>query len=58
MSRKNESDIEVNATNANKRINLKSTNTRNKTLVANKQKKATPGKKGKRLGGIYIKIYM
>jgi hypothetical protein len=28
------------------------TNTRNKTLVANGQKKATPGKKGKRLGGV------
>lgn len=41
-----------NLLNAKKRINLKSANTRNKALVAKKQKKATPGKKGKRLGGV------
>ena len=31
---------------------LQAANTRNKTLVANGQKKAVPGKKGKRLGGV------
>lgn len=52
MSRKADSETDINAKNANKRINLKSINTRNKTLVANKQKKSVPGKKGKRLGGV------
>jgi hypothetical protein len=32
-------------------FNSQNTNTRNKVLIAKKQKKAVPGKKGKRLGG-------
>jgi RNA recognition motif-containing protein len=49
---KKSSKTSPNLLNAKKRINLKSAITRNKALVAKKQKKATPGKKGKRLGGV------